>query len=91
MFVTDVTERRALEQRLAEEARRDPLTGVANRKAFDLIRIHEGKSFDLANVQREDPAVYEMLQKADAIGATIKPAAGVTGGIIGDVGIGRRR
>jgi diguanylate cyclase (GGDEF)-like protein len=32
VFVTDVTERRALEQRLAEEARRDPLTGVANRK-----------------------------------------------------------
>lgn len=32
VFVTDVTERRALERRLAEEARRDPLTGVANRK-----------------------------------------------------------
>ena len=32
VFVTDVTERRALEQLLAEEARRDPLTGVANRK-----------------------------------------------------------
>ncbi|HEV7526891.1 MAG TPA: PAS domain S-box protein [Acidimicrobiia bacterium] len=32
VFVTDVTERRELEQRLAEEARRDPLTGVANRK-----------------------------------------------------------
>ena len=38
------------------------------RKAFDLIRIHEGKSYDLANVEREDPKVYEMLQKADAIG-----------------------
>jgi error-prone DNA polymerase len=38
------------------------------RKAFDLIRIHKGKSFDLANVKREDPAVYEMLQRADAIG-----------------------
>ena len=38
------------------------------RKAFDLIRIHEGKSYDLATVQREDPAVYEMLQRADAIG-----------------------
>ena len=38
------------------------------RKAFDLIRIHEGKPFDLATVPREDPAVYEMLQKADAIG-----------------------
>jgi diguanylate cyclase (GGDEF)-like protein/PAS domain S-box-containing protein len=32
VFVTDVTERRALERLLAEEARRDPLTGVANRK-----------------------------------------------------------
>jgi error-prone DNA polymerase len=38
------------------------------RKAFDLIRTHEGKSYDLATVPREDPAVYEMLQKADAIG-----------------------
>ncbi len=38
------------------------------RKAFDLIRVHEGKSYDLATVPREDPAVYEMLQKADAIG-----------------------
>ena len=38
------------------------------RKAFDLIRIHEGKSLDLASVEREDPRVYEMLQKADAIG-----------------------
>ena len=38
------------------------------RKAFDLIRIHEGKSYDLASVPREDPVVYEMLQKADAIG-----------------------
>jgi diguanylate cyclase (GGDEF)-like protein/PAS domain S-box-containing protein len=32
VFADDVTERRALEQLLAEEARRDPLTGVANRK-----------------------------------------------------------
>jgi error-prone DNA polymerase len=38
------------------------------RKAFDLIRDHEGKSYDLASVPREDPAVYDMLQKADAIG-----------------------
>ena len=38
------------------------------RKAFDLIRIHEGKVFDLATVPRERPEVYEMLQKADAIG-----------------------
>ena len=38
------------------------------RKAFDLIRIHEGKSYELATVPREDPVVYEMLQKADSIG-----------------------
>jgi error-prone DNA polymerase len=38
------------------------------RKAFDLIRIHEGKTFELATVPREEPAVYDMLCKADAIG-----------------------
>ncbi len=38
------------------------------RKAFDLIRIHGGKTYELATVPREDAAVYEMLQKADAIG-----------------------
>ena len=38
------------------------------RKAFDLIRLHEGKDFDLVNVPREDPAVYDMLCRADAIG-----------------------
>jgi diguanylate cyclase (GGDEF)-like protein/PAS domain S-box-containing protein len=38
LFVTDVTERRELEQRLAEEARRDPLTGVANRtELFEVL------------------------------------------------------
>ena len=38
------------------------------RKAFDLIRIHKGESYDLANVKREVEEVYEMLQKADTIG-----------------------
>ena len=38
------------------------------RKAFDLIRIHESKTYALATVPREDPAVYDMLQKADSIG-----------------------
>ncbi len=38
------------------------------RKAFDLIKIHEGRPYDLAAVPREDPVVYEMLCKADAIG-----------------------
>ncbi|MGZ6023100.1 MAG: error-prone DNA polymerase, partial [Rhizomicrobium sp.] len=38
------------------------------RKAFDLIRLHEGKNFDLVTVPREDSAVYDMLCKADAVG-----------------------
>ncbi|MGA7710563.1 MAG: error-prone DNA polymerase [Rhizomicrobium sp.] len=38
------------------------------RKAFALIHTEERKSYDLASVPREDQAVYEMLQKADAIG-----------------------
>ncbi len=38
------------------------------RKAFDLIHLHGGKSYDLASVPREIPAVYEMLSRADAIG-----------------------
>ncbi|HEY8948803.1 MAG TPA: error-prone DNA polymerase [Rhizomicrobium sp.] len=37
------------------------------RKAFDLIQTHENKPLAL-NMQATDPAVYEMLQKADAIG-----------------------
>jgi error-prone DNA polymerase len=38
------------------------------RKAFQLIADHEGKSYTLATVPREDPAVYDMLCKGDAIG-----------------------
>ncbi len=38
------------------------------RKAFDLMRRHEHVDMTLASVPREDPAVYEMLCKADAIG-----------------------
>jgi error-prone DNA polymerase len=38
------------------------------RKAFDLMRIHEGRDVDLATVPREDGAVYDMLCKADAVG-----------------------
>jgi error-prone DNA polymerase len=38
------------------------------RKAFELIRVHEGRSFDLASVPQEDPQVYDMLCKADAVG-----------------------
>ncbi len=38
------------------------------RKAFDLMKVHEGRAMDLAGVPQEDAQVYEMLQKADAIG-----------------------
>ena len=38
------------------------------RKAFGLIKVHEGKPCDLAAVPREDPAVYDMLCAADAVG-----------------------
>jgi error-prone DNA polymerase len=39
------------------------------RKALDLVRLHHGRSFDsLAEIPREDDAVYEMLQKADSVG-----------------------
>ncbi|MDX1739495.1 MAG: error-prone DNA polymerase, partial [Alphaproteobacteria bacterium] len=38
------------------------------RKCFDLIKSHYGKSFNLANLPQEDPTVYDMLCKADAIG-----------------------
>ncbi|HEY0104734.1 MAG TPA: error-prone DNA polymerase [Rhizomicrobium sp.] len=38
------------------------------RKAFELIARHGGRRFDLATVPREDPAIYDMLCKADAIG-----------------------
>jgi error-prone DNA polymerase len=38
------------------------------RKAFDLIALHYGRRFEIATVPSEDPTVYEMLQKADALG-----------------------
>ena len=38
------------------------------RKAFDLIKLHEGKSVTLATVPREDSDVYDMLCRADSIG-----------------------
>jgi error-prone DNA polymerase len=38
------------------------------RKAFDLMKVHEGRAMDLAGVPQEDAQVYEMLQKADAVG-----------------------
>ncbi|MDB5411317.1 MAG: dnaE1 [Rhodospirillales bacterium] len=38
------------------------------RKAFDLIELHYGKRWTLATIPAEDPAVYEMLGRADSIG-----------------------
>ena len=38
------------------------------RKAFDLIDDHHGARFTLADVPREDPAVYDMLCRADSVG-----------------------
>jgi error-prone DNA polymerase len=38
------------------------------RKAFALIENHYGRQLDLATVPAEDPAVYEMLSRADSLG-----------------------
>jgi error-prone DNA polymerase len=38
------------------------------RKAFALIEQHYGDQFELATVPAEDPAVYEMLSRADSLG-----------------------
>ncbi len=38
------------------------------RKAFDLIERHKDRPLTLATVPREDPAVYDMLSRADSIG-----------------------
>jgi error-prone DNA polymerase len=38
------------------------------RKAFALIENHYGHRLDLATVPAEDPAVYEMLSRADSLG-----------------------
>jgi error-prone DNA polymerase len=38
------------------------------RKAFDLFRQHENRPYTLATVPREQPEVYDMLCRADAIG-----------------------
>ncbi|MRX49771.1 error-prone DNA polymerase [Paracoccus sp. S-4012] len=40
----------------------------ALRKGFDLIASHGGPRYGIATVPREDPSVYEMLCRADAIG-----------------------
>ncbi|MDR4308553.1 error-prone DNA polymerase [Chelatococcus sambhunathii] len=38
------------------------------RKAFDLIREHEGRERDLASIPQEEEEVYAMLQKGDSLG-----------------------
>ena len=38
------------------------------RRAFDLIQTHYGKRLTLWNLPQEDPAVYEMLSRADSLG-----------------------
>jgi error-prone DNA polymerase len=38
------------------------------RRAFDLLRDHNGKNLDLASIPSEDPATYAMIRKADTIG-----------------------
>ena len=38
------------------------------RKAFDLCTLHYGKNFTLANIEQDDPAVYNMIQHADTLG-----------------------
>lgn len=38
------------------------------RKSLDLMRRHYGKSYELATLPAEDPAIYRMLSKADSIG-----------------------
>ena len=38
------------------------------KKAFALIERHYGRRFELATVPAEDPAVYEMLSRADSLG-----------------------
>jgi error-prone DNA polymerase len=40
----------------------------AIRRSFELLQKHYGKTFTLSALQQDDPAVYEMLQKADSIG-----------------------
>jgi error-prone DNA polymerase len=41
---------------------------TAIRKAIDLINRHYGKALTLADIPPEDPAVYDMLCRADSVG-----------------------
>ncbi|MBP7063436.1 error-prone DNA polymerase [Ferrovibrio sp.] len=41
---------------------------TAIRKAFNLIDQHHNQAFTLATVPQDDPAVYDMLSRADSVG-----------------------
>jgi error-prone DNA polymerase len=41
---------------------------TAIHKSFDFIERHHGRALTLANVPAEDPAVYEMVSRADTLG-----------------------
>jgi error-prone DNA polymerase len=41
---------------------------TAIRKCFDLVEKHYGRSLTLANIPQEDPAVYQMICRADTMG-----------------------
>jgi error-prone DNA polymerase len=41
---------------------------TAIHKSFHLIEQHHGKTFTLATIPAEDPAVYEMIDSADTVG-----------------------
>jgi error-prone DNA polymerase len=38
------------------------------RRGLDLLQRHYGKSYSLATLPQDDPAVYEMLSRADSVG-----------------------
>ena len=38
------------------------------RRAFELLAAHKGVSIGLADLQKDDPKVYEMIQRADTLG-----------------------
>lgn len=38
------------------------------RKCFDMLRLYKGQDYNLATLPQDDPAVYDMLCKADSVG-----------------------
>ena len=41
---------------------------TAVRKCFDLVRLHTGRELTLANLPPDDPAVFDMICRADTVG-----------------------